>query len=211
MHVHSSNHMSRQLFLALVFTCILSGFEYLGGQHTNSLALTADAAHIFLDGFAVVLAWISSTLGRRNLRIRSSCTITNAFLLMLTSCIIAWDSLPLFLSPRTVIANQTLLIAIVSLFLNILILQRLTHGTHDENVRAAALHVLGDMIASIGVIVSSAFVMLTGYNRIDSIVAVGVSIYLMSNGWALLQLGIRSLRMREQISLQEFFKQSREG
>jgi cobalt-zinc-cadmium efflux system protein len=202
MHVHTSKNMSRQLLLALLFTCILSAFEFVGGQHTNSRALTADAAHIFLDGLAVALAWISTTAGRNNLYIRSGCTLLNACLLLFTSCQIAWDTLPVFLHPRTVIANQTILVAIISLVLNLLILQRLTHGKHDANIRAAALHVLGDMIASIGVIVSSAFVLLTGYDRVDSIVAVGVSIYLMSNGWSLLAMGVRMMRTRQSIPLQ---------
>ncbi|UOF92129.1 cation diffusion facilitator family transporter [Fodinisporobacter ferrooxydans] len=186
MHLHTTRQMSFQLFIAFLITGALAYFEYVGGQYTHSLALSADAAHIFLDGFAVLLAWLAVISGSRIPFLKTVCTLFNAVLLIATSCMIAWETIPLLVHPQVIIAKQTLLVAVICLILNLLILQRLTHGNHDDNIRAVTFHVLGDMISSIGVIVSSAFVALTGFNRLDSLVAVGVSIYLMSNGWSLL-------------------------
>jgi cobalt-zinc-cadmium efflux system protein len=160
--------------------------EVAGGFWTNSLALLSDAAHVFMDLFALVLSLSAivlanfpatdrRTYGWHRAEIFAS-LINGATLLVIAAGILfeAWDR---FFHPEAVKSKEMFIIATVGLVLNLVAASRLHSHSHDDlNVRSAFLHVIGDAVASVGVIVGGVVMLFTGWYVVDALISAGIAL-----------------------------------
>lgn len=183
---HFDRSITRGFRFAIVLTAVTLVAEVVGGFWTNSLALLSDAAHVFMDLFALVLSLSAiilanfpatdrRTYGWHRAEIFAS-LINGATLLLIAGGILfeAWDRL---LDPQAVKSKEMFIIATVGLVMNLIAASRLHSHSHDDlNVRSAFLHVIGDAIASVGVIAGGVIMLFTHWYVVDAIISAGIAL-----------------------------------
>jgi cobalt-zinc-cadmium efflux system protein len=159
----------------------------VGGWLTNSLALMSDAGHMLTDvsalGLSLVALWfagkpadVKKTYGYYRMEILSA-LLNGVMLLGITAFILveAWER---FRAPAPVDLQPMALVATVGLLANLGALGFL-HRTHSMNVRGAFLHVLGDTLSSVGVLIGAGVMALTGWFVVDPIISVVISVVIV--------------------------------
>ncbi|TFG89653.1 MAG: cation transporter [Gemmatimonadales bacterium] len=183
--------LNRGFYVAIALTAVTLIAEVAGGFWTNSLALLSDAAHVFMDLFALVLSLVAIRLARfpatdrrtygwHRAEILAS-LINGVTLLLIAGGILteAWERL---LHPQAVKSKEMFVIAVIGLITNLLAAARLHRHSHDDlNVRSAFLHVVGDAIASLGVIAGGSVMLYTGWFVIDALIS-GVIVLIIGFG-----------------------------
>lgn len=174
---HADRARERGLRLALAITLGFAAVEAVGGWLAGSLALLADAAHMLSDGFALGLAWTAARLSLRPPSPRMSygwrraealAALINVSLMLVLVVGIVWAAILRLASPRPVLGEAVMAVALVGLFVNLAVL-RILHGADRGalNTRAARLHVLGDLMGSLAALAAGAIVWLTGWLLAD--------------------------------------------
>ncbi len=178
-HNHSSNMTERNLRYAIYATFSIFILEVAGGLYANSLALLSDAAHMFMDVFALVLTYAAIQIAKRpsnyNVtfgyhRLEIFSALINGFTLIIISVFIAREAYFRLLEPPEVRGMEMLVVAAVGLLVNLWVTTRL-HGHHDLNVRGAYLHALGDTLSSVAVIAGALIILFTGNSIADPVLS----------------------------------------
>ncbi|WP_108672425.1 cation diffusion facilitator family transporter [Peribacillus acanthi] len=195
-HGHSHAHTNNKKALLLSFVLISSFMvvEVIGGILTNSLALLSDAGHMLSDAAALGLSFIAIKLGERKASLSKTfgykrfeiiAAALNGLTLVLISLYIFYEAYRRLLSPPEVISKGMLIISVIGLLVNIVAAWILMKGDKDNNlnVRSAFLHVIGDMLGSVGAIVAALLIMFLGWDVADPIASVMVSILIIISGW----------------------------
>lgn len=197
-HSHSAAGASRRRLLVVLGLVI--GFmvvEVVGSLLTNSLALLADAGHMFTDAVGVGLALLaihfaakpataSKSYGYYRLEILAA--VANAVLLFAVAIYIAFEAYQRFAAPPEVQSVPMLAIAGVGLVINLVSMRLLTAGAATSlNVRGAYLEVLGDLLGSVAVLVAGAVILLTGWTPADPIASVVIGLLILPRTWHLLR------------------------
>ncbi len=209
-HDHSHDHTpavtphnERKVLLSfgLIFGFML--VEVAGGLWSGSLALLADAGHMLTDAAALALAYAAFRFGRRAadnrrtfgyLRFEVVAGFLNALTLFGIVVWIVAEAWRRFAQPTPVLAGPMLAVALAGLLVNLLVLWILTRGDRQHvNIRGAALHVLGDLLGSVGAVLAAGVIAATGFMAIDPILSVLVSLLILRSAWSLLKASLHIL------------------
>ncbi|MBA2708109.1 MAG: cation transporter [Gemmatimonadaceae bacterium] len=196
-HDHADHGSVRSLRIALGLTATLMVVEVIGGAVSNSIALLADAGHMLTDVAALALslfvAWFSvqPVTPRKSygyLRWEILAAFLNGAALLLIS---AWIVVEAFLrvrAPEPIAGGLMLGIAIAGLAVN-LASARILHPTSNANmnVRGAYLHVLGDLLASVGTVVAAVVIQFTGWLMADPLASLLTTALIMRGAWQLVR------------------------
>lgn len=197
-HVHSAAAGHRKRLVAVF--CLTLGiffFEVIGGYLSNSLALLADAAHVFTDvfgiGFALVAIWIAGrpatserTFGY--LRLEIFAAVANAILLFGVAAYVLYEAWQRLSEPPEVASGLMLAVAVVGLAANGVSLYLLRNAQGESlNMRGAYLEVMGDLLGSIAVIVAAIVIALTGWVQADAIASAVIGLLILPRTWTLLR------------------------
>lgn len=198
-HDHTHNHthgMARQtLRLAFFLTMVILAAEVTGGVLANSLALLSDAGHVLTDIFALGLAWFATAQAERPANARKTfgyhrvgilAALVNALTLVLITIWILWEAIQRFQRPEVVQPLTMFLAAGVGICVNLFIGASLHREQDNLNVRAVALHIFGDVGASIAVIVAGVVILVTAWSPIDPLLSVGIAALIALGAWRLL-------------------------
>jgi cobalt-zinc-cadmium efflux system protein len=181
LHAHEPARDSRRLFWALLLTGGFAVIELAGGLIAQSLALVADAGHMFTDAASLALAWVAlrfarlpsdrkRTYGYQRLQVLAA--FVNSLLLLAAVVWIGYEAIERLRNPAPIEGPLMLGVAVTGLLVNAGALLFLHGGdTHNLNVRAAYLHVLSDLLGSLLAITAAVVVILTGWLRIDPLLA----------------------------------------
>ena len=203
MHEHHLENNGRKLFISIALTALIFVAEFGGGLWTGSLALLSDSAHVFMDAFALGLSYLAiraaalpandrHTYGFHRMQVLAA--LANGATLLLISFEILKEAINRFQKPEPIVAGPMLMIAIVGLIVNVVVALVLREHDHDDlNTRAAFLHVLGDALASVGVIGAGIAIYFTGLLWIDPLVSVLISILILFSSGRLLKETIHIL------------------
>ncbi|MBM4432428.1 MAG: cation transporter [Chloroflexi bacterium] len=183
---HSVSHIaaesSRRLKIALVIVLTIMVAEVVGGVLSNSLALLGDAGHMLVDTLALGMSLLAIRIARRPAtatrtygyyRVEIMTALGNGVILVLVAAYIFYQAYHRFLDPPEVQTTLMLAVAAVGLganFIGIHLLRGVSRGSLV--VKAAFLHVLGDTISSVGVIVAGVIIAVTGLKIVDPIIAI---------------------------------------
>ena len=192
-HHHSSNN-KKALKLSFFIIATYMIVEVIGGLLTNSLALLSDAGHMLSDAAALGLSYFALTFGERGASLSKTfgykrfeilAAFINGITLILISAYIFWEAYQRILAPPDVISTGMLIVAVIGLLVNIVAAYILMKGDKDDNlnVRSAFLHVLGDLLGSVGAIVAALLIMLFGWNLADPIASVLVAVLIIISGY----------------------------
>ena len=196
-HSHAAGANSRMLAIALGLTSAFLVAEVVGAFLFNSLALLSDAAHMFTDAAALAIALAAVKIGQRPAddartfgyrRFEILAAAFNALLLFAVAGYVLWEGIGRFLEPAEVQSAGMLAVAAVGLVVNLVAMRLLAAGKDKSlNVKGAYLEVWADMLGSLGVIAGAAIIMLTGWDWIDPIVAIGIGLWVLPRTWTLLK------------------------
>ena len=176
-----------RLLLSLALTGVIAVAEAVGGWVTHSLALLSDAVHMLTDisalGLSLLALWFSGkpadlkkTYGYYRMEILSA--LLNGVLLLGITVWIAVEAWRRLRSPTEVTLGPMAVVAAIGLVANLGALAFL-HRTHSMNVRGAFLHVLGDTLSSVGVLIGAGVMWLTGWNAVDPLISVVISLIIV--------------------------------
>lgn len=168
--------------------------EVIGGILTNSLALLSDAGHMLSDAAALGLSLFAMKLGERKATLSKTygykrfeiiAAALNGLTLILISIYIFFEAYQRFLNPPEVQSLGMLTISVIGLIVNIIAAWILMRGDKDENlnVRSAFLHVLGDMLGSVGAITAALLIYFFNWGMADPIASIAVAILITISGW----------------------------
>lgn len=199
-HDHAHDHaphaseqvLRRAFFLIAGFTLV----EFVGGWLTNSLTLMADAGHMLLDATALGMAWYAARVsGRSDNHLLSygyhRFQVLAAFVNGLTlAALVFWiilEAIHRFGTPEPMDVLPTLAIAIFGLLVNVAAWKMLHSTESNMNVRAAALHVVGDMLGSAAAIIAATIVYFTGWLYADPLLAAIIALVLARGAWRIIR------------------------
>ena len=196
-HNHTAGASSRMLAMALGLTTAFLIAELIGSFVFNSLALLSDAAHMFTDSAALAIALAAVKIGQRPAddartfgyrRFEILAAAFNALLLFAVAAYVLYEGIKRFFEPTEVKSTGMLIIASIGLVVNIIAMRLLSAGKEKSlNVKGAYLEVWADMLGSIGVIIGAGVIMLTGWQWVDPLVAIGIGLWVLPRTWTLLK------------------------
>lgn len=181
----------KRLILSFGITFLILLAEVVGGLMSNSLALLSDAGHVLTDAFALGLSIIASRISRRPSDYRATygyqrvgllAAVINGLSLLAISGFIFYEAYHRFVAPPRIDTFLMLGTAAFGLAGNILMAFIIGHEHEDLNIKSAWLHVLGDTLSSVGVMVSGAIIYFTGWGYADPIASVIIGTVIISGG-----------------------------
>ena len=194
MHAHGGT--TRALGTALALVAGFAAVEAVAGALSGSLALLADAAHMLSDSGALGLALFAAWLARRPAtpersfgwrRAEVLAALANAVVLVLLGLWIIWEAVGRLSDPPEVVGGFVLGTGAAGLLVN-LAAARVLHGAGSGlNVRAAMLHVLADLAASVGVVAAGLVVLLTGWTAADPLAGLAIGLLVIAATWSILR------------------------
>lgn len=192
---HLDHSISRGFVLAIGLTAVTLVAEVIGGFWTNSLALLSDAAHVFMDLFALVLSLAAIYLAGKPATDRRTygwhraeifASLINSATLLLIGVGILHEAWLRFQHPEAVKSKEMFIIATIGLVMNLAAATQLHGHSHEDlNVRSAFLHVIGDAIASVGVIIGGLVMLYTGWFVVDALISAVIALII---GWGSIRL-----------------------
>ena len=199
--VTSANQRKILISFVLIFTFMI--VEAVGGVISGSLALLADAGHMLTDAMALALAYMAFRFGSRAadskrtfgyLRFEVLAGFINAVTLFAIVAWIVYEAWGRLQAPPVILAGPMMIVAVLGLLINLLVLWIMTRGdTEHVNVKGAILHVIGDLLGSVGAILAAVIIYLTGWTPIDPILSVLVAALILRSAWKLLAKSIHIL------------------
>jgi cobalt-zinc-cadmium efflux system protein len=186
---------TRRMTAALLLTCLIAVVEAVGGWLTHSLALLSDAGHMWTDvsalGLALLAAWFAGRPANRKrtygyVRLEILSALVNGVLLLAITVFIVVEALERFRHPAQVHLGPMAIVAAIGLVAN-LVAMAFLHAGHSLNTRSAFLHVVGDALSSVGVLVGAAVMAVSGWAWVDPVISIAISAVVVVGGWRVLR------------------------
>ena len=196
-HDHGTGRSRGRLAVALALALVVLVLEVVGGLLSGSVALLADAAHVGGDAAGVGLALFAATMAgrpptpRRTFgwqRLEVLAAAVNAAALLAVTGWVLVTAIRRLDSPGEVETGTMLAVALLGLVANAVSLLVLSGADRDNlNVRGAYLEVLADLLGSVAVVAAAVVIAVTGFDRADAVVAVGIAIAVVPRALRLLR------------------------
>jgi cobalt-zinc-cadmium efflux system protein len=199
-HQHGPGHdhhhaaiSARAIGIAAILTGGFMLVEIAGGIVSGSLALIADAGHMLTDFAALAMAWLAFRVARRPAdakrtygfdRLSVLAAFVNGLALFAITAWIVIEAIERLSDPRPNEGGLMLAVAVAGLLVNLASFWVLSRGDRGNlNLRAALLHVIGDLLGSAGAIVAALVILGTGWTPVDPILSVLVAALILRSAW----------------------------
>ena len=198
-HRKFQNHSKFTLWLSLVITLIFTIVEFAGGIYANSLALLSDSFHMLSDvlalGLSMVAIYFASKPPTKNytygfLRLEIIVAFLNGLALIVISLGITYEGVMRIIHPEPVESGVMVVIATLGLLVNIILTLILVISLKKEdniNIQSALWHFMGDLLNSLGVIVAVVLIHFTGWEIIDPIISIIISLIIFNGGYKIIK------------------------
>lgn len=215
MLTHQNPGVQRRFIISMVFTALILIAEVVGGIISGSLALLSDAAHVFMDLFALGLSLLAlrlsalppddqHTFGWHRLEVLAA--LINGITLLVIAIGIWVEAIQRWKTPVKIQSTEMLIIAVIGLVVNVAVALILGGHEHtheheetdaavrkDLNLNSAFLHVIGDAISSVGVIVAALLIRFTGHMWIDPLVSMLIGVIILASSYRVLRSALHIL------------------
>ncbi|MBI4553945.1 MAG: cation transporter [Candidatus Latescibacteria bacterium] len=193
----SPDRMTRRFKWSLILTLLFVAGEALAGWWANSLALLSDAGHNLADGAALGLSWYALRISQRAPsqaktfgyhRAGILAALVNSTSLVVIALAIFYEGAHRLLRPEVAQGEAMVAVASVAVIVNTVIAVWLRRGgMQDVNVRSAVVHMIGDALFSVGVIVAGLVMLATGWLAADPIVSLLIGVFILWSSWGILK------------------------
>jgi cobalt-zinc-cadmium efflux system protein len=181
------------MLLAAILTGSFMAAEVVGGIVSGSLALLADAGHMLTDFAALSLAWAAFRFSRWPAdrqrtygfdRLQVLVAYSSGLSMFVIAGFIVYEAIYRLSEPVPVLGGTMMAVAAMGLIVNLVVFAVLHTGDRANlNVRAATVHVLGDLLGSVGAIVAAGIILLTGWLAADPLISVIVACLILRSAW----------------------------
>lgn len=194
-HSHSGRANKKTLIISLIIITVYMAVEVIGGWMTNSLALLADAGHMLSDAISLFIALMAFTFSSKVAdygktygykRFEILAAVINGATLILISAYIIYEAIERFQKPPAILSGGMLIVAVIGLAVNMLVAWIMMRGAdvkENLNMRGAYLHVISDMLGSVGAIVAALLIMFFGWVWADALASIIVSVLVLRSGY----------------------------
>ena len=192
-----------RLRLSLLLTFGFVALELGVGLRAHSLALVSDAGHNMTDGLALALSWYALWIARKPAsstrtygyhRVGILAALANAVTLLVIALFIFGEAFQLFLHPASVQSLPMIAVALLAVLLNAGIALGLRReAAHDVNLRSAYVHMAGDALSAVGVVLAGVVVHFTGWVYADPLVSVLIGLFIVYSSWGIVRETINIL------------------
>jgi cobalt-zinc-cadmium efflux system protein len=196
-HTHEPSELPKNgLRLAFLLTTVILLSQLIGGLLANSLALFSEAGHVVTDLFALGLAWFAATQAERPANARRTfgyhragilAALINAVTLILIAFVILLEAVQRLRQPAAVQPVVMFITPLIAIAINVSIALLLRRGRQTLNTRAALLHVMGDVGASLAVLCGGFVLLLTGWTVVDPLLSIGIALLLAYGAWQIVR------------------------
>ena len=199
-HSHLGN-VARQtisrLALSLGLTALFVVLEAAAGIYANSLALLTDAAHNFTDVIALGLSWYAVSLTTRPSNSQKTygyhragilAALANSTTLVLISLGVFYEAYQRFKSPPEVKSGVLIVVGLIAVVVNLVTALLVRRGSeHDLNLRSVFLHLIADVISTVGAVIAGVIIYFTHANWLDPFVSVLIGFLILYSAWGILR------------------------
>jgi cobalt-zinc-cadmium efflux system protein len=196
-HTHEHSHLTQNRVLgAIAVTSIILVAEVVGGILTNSLALLSDAGHMLTDVLALGLSFFAISMARRPPtdektygfhRTEILAALANGITLVVICLLIFYEAFQRFNHPPEIKTTGMLIVAVIGLIANLVSAVLLSGHSGSLNVRGAFLHVLGDALSSVGIIIGGVVILFTGWFWVDPLISAGIGVIIVFGAYNLVR------------------------
>lgn len=200
-HSHWVSNISTAFFIAIIINIIFVVVEVFFGVQVHSLALLSDAGHNTMDVlnliFSGIALWLSTkkntpsyTYGYKRASVFAA--LLNSILLIITALFLIFEAFDRMMKPVETIGTTMMIVAGVGIFVNGISWWLLMRGGEEDiNIKSAYLHLLGDALVSLGVVIGGAIIYFTGYTIVDPIISILVSLVMVFSVIGILKKSVR--------------------
>lgn len=206
-HCHGHHNLQgKNMFAVVLLNLGITAVQFIGGFFANSLSLVSDALHNLGDSVSMAIAWLAYKMGQRQAtqkhtfgfrRFEIMAAMFNALTLIIICLYLFYESYQRWLHPETVHGALMVGIAVFGLLANlisVLVLHR--DRGHNLNVRAAYLHLIGDTLSSVAVVIGGICIWKWGITWIDPLITMAVAVYLLIHTWPVFRHAAEILMQR---------------
>src|SRR6185436_10609946 len=203
-HTHTPTHThfggpqtTTRLAVALGLTLVFVGIEAVAGLRANSLALLSDAGHNLTDVIALGLSWYAVRLSTQPATANKTfgyhragilVALVNSTTLVVIALGIFYEAYQRFLSPSEVQSGILIGVGLVALLVNAGTAWLVKRGSeHDLNLRSAFVHLMGDVVSTLGAVLAGVAIAFTGWNWLDPLVSLLIGGLILWNAWGILR------------------------
>jgi cobalt-zinc-cadmium efflux system protein len=193
---HGGPAEGRYIGISIFLTVLFVAVETVAGYWSNSLALLSDAGHNFADALALIFSWYAIRAASRPADARRTfgyhrvgilAALVNAASLVAMALFIFWEAVQRLRSPEPVESGWMIGVALAAVLLNGLISMWLhAEAKHDLNIRSAYLHMLGDALSAVGVVIAGLIIAATGQTLADPVVSMLIGALILWSSWGIL-------------------------
>ncbi len=194
---------TRRLALSLGLTAAFVVVEIIAGVFANSLALLTDAAHNVTDVIALVLTWWALRVTARPAnhgktygyhRAGILVALVNSTTLVLIALGIFYDAYRRLIVPLQVKADVLIGVGVAAVTVNLVTALLVRRGSeHDLNLRSAFLHLMGDVLSTVGAVAAGIVIRFTGLNWLDPLVSIFIGALILWNAWGIVRESVNIL------------------
>ncbi len=202
-HSHSANKKTLAISLAIITAYMI--VEVIGGLITNSLALLADAGHMLSDAISLFIALLAFTFSSKVAdygktygykRFEILAAVINGATLILIAAYIIYEAVERFRNPPGIASRGMLIVAFVGLMVNVIVAWIMMRGSdvkENLNMRGAYLHVISDMLGSVGAIIAALLIMFFDWGWADPLASVIVAVLVLRSGYLVTKSSVHVL------------------
>ncbi len=201
----------KNLLISVLLNAGITLAQFIGGFLSNSLALISDAVHNLSDTMAIIISYVAMRIGKKDStakntfgfkRIEILAALFNAVVLILISVYLFYEAYLRFLEPEPIKGKTMFLVASVGLLGNLISVLLLHKDSgHNLNVKAAYLHLLGDTLSSVGVIIGAVLIYFWNVNWIDPLLTIIIGIVIIRGTWSIIKETIEILMQASPVGL----------
>jgi len=204
-HIQKKEVKATSLIVSIVLNLVITVAQIIGGIISGSLALISDALHNFSDVLSLVFSLVAHKLSRRKASIDQTfgykraeliAAFVNAATLIIVAFVLIYGAIERFFHPHPIASDLVIWLALLGIVVNGLsVLFLKNDADHNLNMKSAYLHLLTDMMASIAVLVGGLLMKFYGWFWVDSVMTIGIAIYLIIVGSDLLLKSTKMLML----------------
>ena len=214
-HVDVKDTSGSRLLITLALNLIIPVAQVIGGVYAHSMALISDATHNFSDFAAILIAYVAHRIGRKGASVRNTfgyrrvevmAAVINVGILIGASCFIVYEAVERFQHTQSVLGKVVIWLACVGIIGNGFSALLLHRGSeHNLNVRGAFLHMMGDFLTSVAVLVSGIVLLIKPWYWLDPLLSLVIVLFILKNCWSILKdaSGILMNATPERLNLEE--------
>jgi cobalt-zinc-cadmium efflux system protein len=202
-HTHPPTANKKNLLISIILNFAITVAEFIGGIISNSLSLLSDALHNLSDAFALLISYIAIIISKRKStrkntfgykRIEILAALLNAIILVAVSIYLFYEAYKRLLNPEPIQGNVMFIVAGIGLIANVISVFLLHRDSKKNlNIKASYLHLIGDTVSSVGVIIASVLIYFYEIYWIDPALTFLIGIYILWGTYGILKETIEIL------------------